>query len=116
VTLQDVWDRQSFWSQTADRLKKKVQNRRNVGLGFSLAGAILATAAVVAGLDATTGKVLAALGAFAVAVAGLTRPFGATTRFRTARARGRCPRGSRPRSSSMSPRPTTAAAPGARAP
>jgi hypothetical protein len=77
VTLQDVWDRQNVSSQTADRWKKKIQNWRNVGLGFSLAGAILATAAVVAGLEVTTGKVLAAVGAFAVAVAGLTRPFAA---------------------------------------
>jgi hypothetical protein len=76
VTLQEVWDRQSVWSQTADRLKSKVRNWRNAGLGLSLAGAVLATAAVAVGLDDALGTILAAAGGFAVAVAGLTRPFG----------------------------------------
>lgn len=76
MTLEDVWDRQSVWSQTADRLKKQVRNWRQMGLGLSLLGAILATAAVMAGLDSGFGKLLAGVGGFAVALAGLTRPFG----------------------------------------
>src|SRR4051812_15238366 len=75
MTLQDVWDRQSQWSQAADGRKATVQTARSVALGLTLLGTLLATAAVMAGVDTTLGKVLAAVSGFLVAIAGSVKPF-----------------------------------------
>jgi hypothetical protein len=76
VNPSEIWDRQSLWSQSASRLKRSLQRWRNLVLTLTLLGAVLANAAVIAGLESLAGKVLAALGGFAVAVAGVIRPRG----------------------------------------
>lgn len=44
-TLQQVWDQQSVWSQSANRLKKSVEKARSRALMLAVAAALLGTAA-----------------------------------------------------------------------
>jgi hypothetical protein len=74
--LEYAWKEQSVWSQTAGRLKRDLERNRAWALRLGVAGAILSGAAVAWGIDRSLGKVLAALSALAVGVAGLIRQSG----------------------------------------
>ena len=73
AALARAWEQQSVWSQVADRLKRELQRYRIRVLTLTVIGAVLSAAAVVAGLDAGAGKVLAALGGAAMGLAALDR-------------------------------------------
>jgi SMODS and SLOG-associating 2TM effector domain 1/Protein of unknown function (DUF4231) len=45
ATMQQVWDQQSVWSQSANRLKKSVEAARSRALALAVAAAVLGTAA-----------------------------------------------------------------------
>ncbi|WP_395365022.1 DUF4231 domain-containing protein [Streptomyces sp. YH02] len=45
ATMQQVWDQQSVWSQSANRLKKAVETARSRALGLAVTAAVLGTAA-----------------------------------------------------------------------
>jgi hypothetical protein len=74
--VEEAWRSQSVWSQTADRLKHTLTRWRDLALALSVAGGVLANAAVLADLESLVGKLLAAVGAFAIAAAGIIRPRG----------------------------------------
>lgn len=74
--LQYAWEEQSVWSQAADRLKAELERNRAWVLRLGVAGAMLSGAAVAWGIDRDLGKVLAALSALAVGIAGLLRQSG----------------------------------------
>jgi hypothetical protein len=74
--LEYAWKEQSVWSQTAGRLKRDIERNRAWVLRLGVAGAVLSGAAVAWGIDRNLGKVLAALSALAVGVAGLIRQSG----------------------------------------
>ena len=68
-----AWGRQSVWSQTADRLKDVIGRARRWALVLGVAGAVIATLAVVIGLDDVTGQAASAVAAALVAAAGFFR-------------------------------------------
>jgi SMODS and SLOG-associating 2TM effector domain 1/Protein of unknown function (DUF4231) len=69
-----AWQRQSVWSQAANRLKGNLTRSRAITLGLTIAGALLATLAVqVATLSSPTGKVLTWAGAVAVGLVPVIR-------------------------------------------
>jgi Protein of unknown function (DUF4231) len=69
-----AWQRQSVWSQAANRLKGNLTRWRAIALGLTIAGALLATLAVqVATLSSPTGKVLTWAGAVAVGLVPVIR-------------------------------------------
>jgi hypothetical protein len=74
--LQYAWNEQSVWSQTAGRLKRDLERNRAWVLWLGVAGAVLSGAAVAWGIDRDLGKVLAALSALAIGIAGLIRQSG----------------------------------------
>ncbi|MET9951154.1 DUF4231 domain-containing protein [Streptomyces sp. NPDC006339] len=45
VTMRQVWDQQSVWSQSANKLKRSVETARSRALALAVAAAILGTAA-----------------------------------------------------------------------
>ena len=65
--IDEIWDKQSQWSQAADDLKDRLAAARDLVLTFTIIGAVLSTAGAVFGLDTTTGQILVYL---AAAVAG----------------------------------------------
>jgi SMODS and SLOG-associating 2TM effector domain 1/Protein of unknown function (DUF4231) len=71
--VRDAWDRQSVWSQVADNLKAGVTRARSIVLVLTISGALLSTAAAVAGLKEPAGKTLGAFGALAIGLAGIAR-------------------------------------------
>jgi hypothetical protein len=71
--LEHAWQRQSVWSQAANRLKRRIEQRRLAALALTLLGAVLSAAAVVAGLDSGLGKAIAFAAAVSVALGGLAR-------------------------------------------
>jgi hypothetical protein len=71
--LANAWARQSVWSLVANRLKRDVRRARLTVLGLTIAGALLSTLAVVAGLERPGGKALAFTAAVAVGLAGIVR-------------------------------------------
>lgn len=78
MALEDVWQRQRQWSESADALKADMQKWRNRALALTLVGAVLANAGVMWGLDSTIGKSLAGISGFVVAAGALIRPRGST--------------------------------------
>ena len=74
--LEYAWGEQSVWSQAADRLKADLERNRAWVLRLGVAGAVLSGAAIAWGIERDLGKVLAALSALAVGVAGLIRQSG----------------------------------------
>ena len=69
-----AWQRQSVWSQAANRLKHDLTRWRAIALGLTIAGAVLATLAVqVAELSSPAGKGLALAGAVAVGLVPVLR-------------------------------------------
>lgn len=69
-----IWDRQSVWSQTANRLKARIDRLRSTMLALAVASAVLTTlAAQVASLNRPGGKVLAVLAGVAVGLVPLVR-------------------------------------------
>ena len=73
--LQDVWDKQSRWSQAADELKRQVTKARAMLLGFAIVGAVLSTLGAVLGLDTVAGKVCAFVAAAAAGLAAIAAGF-----------------------------------------
>ncbi|MDA0160918.1 DUF4231 domain-containing protein [Solirubrobacter ginsenosidimutans] len=71
--VERAWQQQSVWSQVADRLKRDLEGNRRMVLAMTVLGAVLSGGAVVAGLESSLGKGLAALGGAAVALAALAR-------------------------------------------
>lgn len=76
--LQLAWDRQSEWSQTADRLKAEIQTARRLVLGLSIAGAVLAALAISIGVDTTAGAVLSIAGAASILLVPIVRAYAGT--------------------------------------
>jgi hypothetical protein len=74
--LEYAWKEQSVWSQTAGRLKHDVERNRAWVLRLGVAGAVLSGAAIAWGIERDLAKVLAALSALAVGIAGLIRQSG----------------------------------------
>jgi hypothetical protein len=68
-----AWQQQSVWSQVANRLKADLQGNRRIVLAMTVLGALLSAGAVVADLDSTAGKALAALGGTSVGFAAIAR-------------------------------------------
>lgn len=66
-----AWQRQRLWSQAANRLKARYERARSWLLGLSVAGAVLAAAAVVADLSSSLGRGLSFAAALAVGFAGI---------------------------------------------
>jgi hypothetical protein len=71
--VEHAWQRQSVWSQAANRLKRGIEQKRLAALLLTLLGAVLSAAAVVAGLDSAPGKAIAFVAAVSVALGGLAR-------------------------------------------
>jgi hypothetical protein len=71
--VERAWREQSVWSQVANRLKRDLERKRTLALGFTVVGAVLSAAAVAVGLSSGVAKVLAFASAASVAVAGLVR-------------------------------------------
>jgi hypothetical protein len=70
ITL--LWQRQSVWSQSADRLKSRISRSRVTALSLIIAGAVLGTlSSQVIDSQATLGRVLAAGAAVALALAAV---------------------------------------------
>jgi hypothetical protein len=65
--VEHAWQRQSVWSQAANRLKRGIEQRRLAALVLTLAGAVLSAVAVVVGLGSAVGKVISFLAGAAVA-------------------------------------------------
>lgn len=73
AVAQWVWQQQSIWSRTADRLKRAVTRWRTGTLGLTIAGAVLATSGTqLAALSSLPGKILTGLAAVAMALVPLT--------------------------------------------
>ncbi|MCX5117266.1 SLATT domain-containing protein [Micromonospora sp. NBC_00362] len=70
-SLEVAWAQQSVWSETADKLKRRLQNGRRAALGLSIGGALLSATAATVGLASALGKVAAFSGAVCVGLAGL---------------------------------------------
>jgi hypothetical protein len=69
-----VWDRQSVWSQTANRLKARIDRLRSAMLALAVASAILTTlAAQVESLTEPLGKALAVLAGVSVGLVPVVR-------------------------------------------
>jgi len=69
-----IWQQQSVWSQTANRLKQNIERTRAIALGLTIAGAALATLATqVTTLSSAAGKGLALAAALAIALVPLLR-------------------------------------------
>lgn len=73
MSVEHAWRQQRIWSAVARGLKRDLQRGRDLVLTLTVIGALLSAAAVVAELKTTPGKVLAAAGAAAVALAGIAR-------------------------------------------
>jgi hypothetical protein len=71
--VERAWQRQSVWSQVANRIKRDLQKHRGLVLAMTVLGALLSAGAVVAGLGSGPGKGLAALGGAAVGIAAIAR-------------------------------------------
>ncbi|MFK0297360.1 DUF4231 domain-containing protein [Streptomyces sp. NPDC090442] len=72
-TVQWLWDRQSVWSQAADRAKRAIGRARTVALVLGVAGACAGTAAAqVMAWSEGAGKALALVAAVAVGLVPLT--------------------------------------------
>ncbi|MEU4253544.1 DUF4231 domain-containing protein [Amycolatopsis sp. NPDC026612] len=67
ITL--LWDRQSIWSQAANRLKARISRARVLVLSFTVAGAV--AGAVSANVPQPAGRFCAAVAAVALALAAL---------------------------------------------
>src|SRR5690606_11615397 len=71
-----AWDRQSVWSQAADRVKRSIERYRAAGLILGIIGACAATAATqLMAWSSGTGKALALLSAVAVGFIPLTTKY-----------------------------------------
>ncbi|MER7420844.1 DUF4231 domain-containing protein [Micromonospora peucetia] len=70
-SLEAAWAQQSVWSQTADKLKKRLQIGRRAALGLAIGGALLSATAATVGLGSALGKTFAFSGAVFVGLAGL---------------------------------------------
>lgn len=71
-----AWDRQSVWSQAADRVKRSIERYRAAGLILGIIGACAATAATqLMAWSSGTGKALALLSAIAVGFIPLTTKY-----------------------------------------
>ncbi|MFD6663570.1 DUF4231 domain-containing protein [Micromonospora chalcea] len=70
-SLEAAWAEQSVWSQTAAKLKKRLQTGRRAALGLSIGGALLSATAATVGLGSALGKAFAFSGAVCVGLAGL---------------------------------------------
>ena len=69
-----VWRQQSRWSQAASRQKRRIDRARTIGLGLAVAGAVAGTAASqLTDPSPTTGRALAFVAAFSIALAGLVQ-------------------------------------------
>jgi membrane protein implicated in regulation of membrane protease activity len=73
--LAELWDQQSVWSQTADRMKQRISRARAVALGVAIAIAVLGTlSGVLAGAQPTLARVVAGLAAGGALVLPVLRP------------------------------------------
>src|SRR5690242_8302231 len=69
-----VWEWQSVWSQTANRLKTRIDRLRSAMLALAVASAVLTTlAAQVASVQQPAGKVLAVLAGVSVGLVPVVR-------------------------------------------
>ena len=68
---EDVWREQSLWSQSANKLKGRIQSARVAALCVTSAVAALAAAATAFGTDTAVGRVLAGIAAFGAAIVTL---------------------------------------------
>jgi hypothetical protein len=69
-----VWREQNRWSQAADRQKRRIERARTAALVLAVSGAALGTAAAqLAKPSPVTGRILAFLSAFAIALAALAQ-------------------------------------------
>jgi len=69
-----AWARQRVWSQTANRLKQRIDLARSVALGLAIAAATLAVAAVqVADLASWAGRTLAAAAAISAGLGPMSQ-------------------------------------------
>jgi hypothetical protein len=74
-TAESVWQQQSVWSQTADRLKRNLTRARTAALILTITGAVLATVGTqVAGVSSAASKGLLWAAAVAVGLVPLLRP------------------------------------------
>ncbi|MGW4298507.1 DUF4231 domain-containing protein [Streptomyces sp. NPDC004646] len=72
ATIQQVWDQQSVWSQSANRLKKSVEKARSRALALAVTAAVLGTAAAQVMHRATwLGAMLAFVAALAAGLSPL---------------------------------------------
>jgi SMODS and SLOG-associating 2TM effector domain 1/Protein of unknown function (DUF4231) len=70
--LNSAWSQQRVWSQTANRLKERIDRARGVGLALGITGAVLAVAAdQCGGLSMPAGRALSAGAAVTIGVATL---------------------------------------------
>jgi hypothetical protein len=75
MTIAEIWDKQSQWSQAADDLKDRLAAARDFVLGFTIIAAVLSTAGAVFGLDTTTGQILVYLAAAVAAGSAIATAF-----------------------------------------
>ncbi|HTZ29727.1 MAG TPA: DUF4231 domain-containing protein [Streptosporangiaceae bacterium] len=69
-----IWDKQSVWSQAADRMKAGIERARAAALGLTIMAAVLTTLATqVASLSSAVGKALAIAAAVSVGLAPVAR-------------------------------------------
>jgi SMODS and SLOG-associating 2TM effector domain 1/Protein of unknown function (DUF4231) len=69
-----VWREQNRWSQAADQQKRRIERARAAALVLAVSGAVLGTAAAqLARPSPVTGRILAFLSAFAIALAALAQ-------------------------------------------
>ncbi|APE24897.1 MULTISPECIES: DUF4231 domain-containing protein [Streptomyces] len=81
ATIQQVWDQQSVWSQSANRLKKSVETARSRALALAVTAAVLATAASqVMDRSAWAGTALAFVAALAAGMSPLLAQRGGAAR------------------------------------
>ena len=73
-TVAEVWDRQSVWSQTANRMKASIGRFRAGSLILTVAGAVVAAAAGIAGVPPAVASALAVVAAVAVGLLPVLRP------------------------------------------
>lgn len=75
VLLGELWREQSIWSQTADRMKSRIEHARLIALLLVVVGAVAGTAAASLSEAAPgAGKILAVVAAAASAVLPFLRP------------------------------------------
>jgi hypothetical protein len=75
VLLDDLWREQSLWSQTANRMKRRIERARSLALGLVIAVAVLGTAATELHEQADVfARVLAGLAAVGSGGLPLLRP------------------------------------------